>query len=201
VKKAPEVLPSHRPAHRPSRRAQITSSALSLFARTPYDEVTVSDIAANADLTPAAVYYHFDGKEQILIEAMREFSEQFLRVASDAFAASDEIGVVVATLLSYARSRRTAALVFFVTTAGLSLGFEAHRKLVRAELSELFALAARRERPKISQAEAGVVGATLVSLIEVSSVAALRGERSFTTLGARRSVAAVSELARRIVGP
>ncbi len=161
----------------------------------------MSDIAAHADLTPAAVYYHFDGKEQILIEAMREFSEEFLRVASDAVTASDEIGTVVATLLSYARSRRTAALVFFVTTAGLSLGFEAHRKLFRAELADLLAVAARRERPKISQAEAGVVGATLVSLIEVSSVAALRGERSFTTLGARRSVEAVSELARRIVGP
>jgi AcrR family transcriptional regulator len=174
---------------------------MSLFARTPYDSVTVADIAALADLTPAAVYYHFDGKEQILLEGMSDFSQELLRVASDAVGDKMEIGQVLATLISHVRTRRTAATVFFVTTAGLNLGFEAHRKLVRAELSELFAEAARRERPKVGKAEAGVIGATLVSLLEVTASAALRGDRSFKTLGARRSLDVVADLARRTVGP
>jgi TetR/AcrR family transcriptional regulator, cholesterol catabolism regulator len=174
---------------------------MSLFARTPYDAVTVADIAAFADLTPAAVYYHFDGKEQILLEGMSDFSQELLRNASDAVAAGTEIGVMVSSLISHVRTRRTAAMVFFVTTTGLNLGFEAHRKLVRAELSELFAEAARRQRLRLTKAEAGVIGATLVSLLEVSAAAALRGERSFKTLGARRSLDVVADLARRVVGP
>jgi AcrR family transcriptional regulator len=174
---------------------------MSLFARTPYDAVTVADIAALADLTPAAVYYHFDGKEQILLEAIRDFSQELLQVASDAVGADIEVGLVLATLLSHIRARRTAATVFFVTTAGLNLGFEAHRKLVRAELSELFAQAARQQRPRVGKAEAGVIGAALVSLLEVNASAALRGDRSFKTLGARRSLEVVADLARRVVGP
>jgi hypothetical protein len=83
----------------------------------------------------------------------------------------------------------------------LSLGFEAHRKLVRAELADLFAMTARRQRDRLSKAEAGVIGAALVSLLEVSASAALRGDRSFTTLGARRSLDVVADLARCIVGP
>ena len=83
----------------------------------------------------------------------------------------------------------------------MNLGFEAHRKLVRAKLSERFAEAARRQRPRVGKAEAGVISAALVSLLEVSSSAALQEERSFQTLGARRSLEVVADLARSVVGP
>jgi AcrR family transcriptional regulator len=136
---------SGRPAHRPSRRSHIITSALSLFVRAPYDDVKVSDIAALADLTAAAVHYHFDGKEQILLEAMREFSEELVAKASDLVHAQADIDSILGQLLAFMRSKRTAATVFYVSSTGLSLSFEAHRKLVRADLAELFEVAVRSD--------------------------------------------------------
>ena len=44
---------------------------MNLFATFPVDEVTVHDIAGAVGMTPAAVYYHFASKEQILVEIGR----------------------------------------------------------------------------------------------------------------------------------
>ena len=43
---------------------------MGLFATMPVEEVTVQDIATAVEMTPAAVYYHFASKEQILTEGM-----------------------------------------------------------------------------------------------------------------------------------
>ncbi len=188
-----------RPAHRPSRRAHIISSALSLFVRAPYDDVKVSDIAALADLTPAAVHYHFDGKEQILLEAMREFSEELLSKASDLVRSEADVDTILTHLITFMRSKRTAATVFYVSSTGLSLSFEAHRKLVRAALAELFEQAVRSDGKRRSRAEVGVMGATLVSLLEVSATTTLRGDETSRVLGSRRLVEVVSSISARIL--
>src|SRR5215218_3624369 len=67
-----------RPAHRPSRRQVVIDGAMGLFATMPVDEVTVQDIASAVEMTPAAVYYHFASKEQILTEGMQLFADQLL---------------------------------------------------------------------------------------------------------------------------
>ena len=51
---------------------------MGLFASFPVDEVTVLDIAGAAGMTPAAVYYHFASKEQILLEGMQQFRDALL---------------------------------------------------------------------------------------------------------------------------
>ena len=51
---------------------------MGLFATMPVDEVTVQDIASAVEMTPAAVYYHFASKEQILTEGMQLFADQLL---------------------------------------------------------------------------------------------------------------------------
>ncbi len=51
---------------------------MGLFATIPVDEVTVQDIATAVEMTPAAVYYHFASKEQILLEGMQQFANQLL---------------------------------------------------------------------------------------------------------------------------
>ena len=68
-----------RPAHRPSRRHVVIDGAMGLFATMPVDEVTVQDIASAVEMTPAAVYYHFASKEQILIEGMQHFARSAAR--------------------------------------------------------------------------------------------------------------------------
>lgn len=189
-----------RPAHRPSRRSHIISSALSLFVRSHYDDVKVADIAALADLTPAAVHYHFDGKAQILLEAMREFSEELLSRAQEGLAAGLSAGALMSSLLGFIRSKRTAATVFFVTATGLSLSFEAHRKLVRVELAEVFADAVRTDGKRRPAAEADVIGAALVSVLEVAASTALRGDETSRTLGSRRLLEVVADLTDRVLG-
>ena len=40
--------------------------------------MTVADIAAAADMTTAAVYYHFPSKEHVLLEGLQLFSAWYL---------------------------------------------------------------------------------------------------------------------------
>jgi AcrR family transcriptional regulator len=171
-----------------------------LFARLPFDDVTVGVIAEAAEVTPAAVYYHFTGKEQILLEGVRSFSDELIAKVQSAADDGLPVGETMTVLIDHIRQRRTFASVFFVSSAGLSPALEAHRKIVRAELAEMFTLTARRTRGRLSTAEAGVMGAALVSLLEVSASSVLGRDQSFKSLGARRMPATISNLADRIVG-
>src|SRR4249920_3338395 len=67
-----------RPAHRPSRRASVIDAAIGLFATYPADAITVADIAAAANMTAAAVYYHFPSKERVLLEGLQSFTRDYL---------------------------------------------------------------------------------------------------------------------------
>ena len=173
---------------------------MKLFARVSFDDVTVGDIADAAEMTPAAVYYHFAGKEQILLEGIQAFSGELVQLAQAGVDESVAVGDLLTSLLDHIRGRHTVASVYFINSAGLNLALEAHRKTVRADLAELFADAARQTGRRLSAAEAGVMGAGLVSLLEVSAVALLGRERTFKGLGVRAVPTAVSDLAGRIVG-
>ena len=189
-----------RPAHRPSRRTHIVESAMKLFARVSFDDVTVGDIADAADMTPAAVYYHFAGKEQILLEGTQVFSSELVTLARQGVDDAIPVADLMTMLLEHVRQRRTSASVFFINSAGLNLALEAHRKTVRADLADLFADAARAGRAKVATAEAGVMGAALVSLLEVSAVATLGRDRAVKGLGVRGLPTVVADLVKRIVG-
>ena len=57
-----------KPANRPSRRQDLIEAAMELFSLQPWDFVTVADIVERAGMTPAAFYYHFSSREQLLEE-------------------------------------------------------------------------------------------------------------------------------------
>jgi AcrR family transcriptional regulator len=173
---------------------------MGLFARVPFDDVTVGHIAEAAEMTPAAVYYHFAGKEQILLEGIQVFSDSVLTAARSAVAAGMPLTEIMIDLLDLVRKRRTSAVVYFINSAGLNLTLETHRKFVRAELAEIFAGAASQSHDRLSAAEAGVMGAGLVSLLEVSSASMLTKDPSFKALGARKFPESVGILAGRVIG-
>lgn len=174
---------------------------MKLFARVSFDDVTVGDIADAADMTPAAVYYHFAGKEQILLEGTQLFSSELVKLARQGLDDAIPVADLMTMLLEHIRQRKTSASVFFINSAGMNLALEAHRKTVRADLADLFADAARAGRPKVAAAEAGVMGAALVSLLEVSAVATLGRDRAVKGLGVRGLPTVVADLVKRIVGP
>src|SRR4051812_5134592 len=50
---------------REDRRAQILAAAVPVFARHGFREASLDDIAAQAGITRAIVYRHFDSKEEL----------------------------------------------------------------------------------------------------------------------------------------
>jgi AcrR family transcriptional regulator len=108
---------------------------MGLFATIPVDEVTVQDIAAVVGMTPAAVYYHFASKEQILLEGMERFRGELIAHVRE-LAASSSLGVgdLVAELIGWVARRRVSATVYFVSSIGLNLLVEALRREMRLEL-------------------------------------------------------------------
>jgi AcrR family transcriptional regulator len=55
-------------SHKPSTRERILDIALELFSEQGYDKTSLRDIAERLGTTKAALYYHFERKEDILLE-------------------------------------------------------------------------------------------------------------------------------------
>lgn len=58
------------PAHRPSRKGEIVDAATRVFARQGYVDTSIQDVARDAGMAPAAIYYHFAGKEELYEAAL-----------------------------------------------------------------------------------------------------------------------------------
>lgn len=54
------------------RRADIQQAALSLFTERGYDATSMREIAEHIGITKAALYYHFDSKEAIILSLFQE---------------------------------------------------------------------------------------------------------------------------------
>jgi len=174
---------------------------MGLFATIPVDEVTVQDIATVVGVTPAAVYYHFASKEQILIDGMQRFRDDLLdRVRTLADTPQMAVGDLVAELLGWVSRRRVPGLVYFVSSIGLNLMIEAVRRDGRQDMVEVLRPVVSAARGRTSRAEAGVIAVALVSLLETALASMLNGDVSYLGLGARSFPAEVGRLANRIAG-
>jgi AcrR family transcriptional regulator len=176
---------------------------MGLFAATPIDEVTVQDVANAVDMTPAAVYYHFASKEQILLEGMKAFRDEFLAEMGRHLPAPGEpegVRTFVTHMVVWAARHRTAATVYFVSSIGLNLLVEALRRETRLEMVELLRRAVVATRGRVSSAEAGVLAVALVSLLETSLASTLNRDASYRSLGNRRFLTEVGRIADRITG-
>ena len=192
-----------RPAHRPSRRQVVIDGAMGLFATMPVDEVTVQDIASAVEMTPAAVYYHFASKEQILIEGMQQFAVQLLDEVRTHLPQRDGargLDDLLTHVIAWTSRRRPQATVYFVNSIGLNLMVEALRRETRVEMIELLSDAVRTVRGRLSRAEAGVIAVALVSLLETSIASLLNQDAAFRGLGARKYNTHVAKIGERIAG-
>ena len=193
-----------RAAHRPSRKQWVIEAATELFATQPPDEVTVADIAARAEMTSAAVYYHFSSKDQVLAETMRAFAaalREQLQAITDAHEPGSDIGTSVTTLLAWMGEHRSAATVFFVSSAGMSQDAEALRQESRTQVLDELVRLIRKARVSVSDAEAAVIGLGLLALLETAAISQVRGDDVYRSLGHRAFVREVGELAERITSP
>ncbi len=178
---------------------------MGLFALHPPEHVTVADIAAAADMTAAAVYYHFPSKEHVLLEGLRGFTLRFVAAIRDLAGADGARGwpaAFMSDLLDWLSQDRTAATVFFSHSFGVDAAIEALRREVRIEEVRILARAIRqRVGATRSNVEPEVVAIGLVSLIEIGAKSWLTHDSVFLGLGQRRFVAELGSVAERLVGP
>ena len=176
---------------------------MGLFATMPVDEVTVQDIASAVEMTPAAVYYHFASKEQILLEGMQLFRDALLARVRDHLPVTGEVDgvrLLLADVLAWTNRHRVPATVYFVNSIGLNLLVEALRRDTRLQLVDLLSDAVRAARGRLGPADAGVIAVALVSLLETALASMLNQDVTYRSLGSRRFAAEVGAIGDRIAG-
>jgi AcrR family transcriptional regulator len=177
---------------------------MGLFALHPPEAVTVADIAAAADMTAAAVYYHFPSKEHVLLEGLQIFCARYLstmRELSRADEHEDWASRLVGELLEWLEQNRAPATVYFAHSAGVDASIEALRRETRIEQVDLLARAIRVHLAQSrSNVEPEVAAIGLVSLIENAASSWLTQDAVFLGLGRRRFVTETGLLAERLVG-
>ncbi|WP_051721167.1 MULTISPECIES: TetR/AcrR family transcriptional regulator [Actinomycetes] len=186
-----------RAAHRPSRREVVVEAAMHLYSVRSIEDVTVADIAAEAHMTSAAVYYHYPSKDEVLLGGLRLFAEQLLdelrgKVAEDSDA---PLGDIIVRLLEWTDSQRSASLVYFVRSPGWSLSIEALRREVRLEMLAVFSAELRTRNRVASKAKQAAAATALSSLLEVSAASWLTEDAVLANLGRRKFSDEVRELA------
>jgi AcrR family transcriptional regulator len=177
---------------------------MGLFAFHPPESVTVADIAAAADMTAAAVYYHFPSKEHVLLEGLEMFTRQYVATVKE-LSRVDQDGSwasrLVAELLEWLEQNRTAATVYFAHSAGVDAAIEALRRETRIEQVVVLARAVRAHAGRSrSSVEPEVAAIGLVSLIENAASSWLTQDAVFLGMGRRRFVNETASLAQRMVG-
>ena len=178
---------------------------MGLFALHPPEDVTVADIAAAADMTAAAVYYHFPSKEHVLLEGLQIFTGRYLATIRDLARAA-----AVTRTGPRARSRscstgwsRSVRRPSSTSrhSAGVDASVEALRRETRIEQVVILARAIRaHDRRSRANVVPEVAAIGLVSLIENAASSWLTQDAVFLGLGRRRFVAETVALAERIVG-
>jgi AcrR family transcriptional regulator len=178
---------------------------MGLFALHPPESVTVADIAAAADMTAAAVYYHFPSKEHVLLEGLQDFADQFLGAIRNLARGDGDAPWprhFVAGMLEWLDINRTPAIVYFAHSAGVDAAIEALRRETRIQQVVLMARAIRSYvGGSRSSVEPEVAAIGLVSLIENAARSWLTQDAVFLGLGRRRFISETASLAERIVTP
>ncbi|WP_181384310.1 TetR/AcrR family transcriptional regulator [Streptomyces sp. NWU49] len=137
--------PTRRQAAAQETRRKLLHAALENFSRRPYGEVTVGDIARTAGVAHGLLSHHFQGKESLYAEVVREIDQQ-LRAATE-FASE---GPVVDRL----RQHFTAHLRFLAAHEDVAL----HLVLRRAQATDLASAAFEATREEGVRTICAVLG-------------------------------------------
>lgn len=193
---------SSRPANRPSRRHEILEAAVDLLAVQPPDEIAVSDIAAHCGMTPAAFYYHFASKDEILDEIVADFAARWSDVVQSALAEihdREDLATCVDEVLAWVEDNEQSARVYFVTSIGATSACEATRRSTRNDLGRRAAKALRESAPDQDRIRLAIAGLGLITLLEIIARSRLELDASYRTLGPVRFRATAAQLAESLI--
>lgn len=178
-----------KPANRPSRRQDLIAAAVELFALQPSDLVTVADIVERAGMTPAAFYYHFSSREQLLDEIVRDFAATWVDALEgllSAAATPEQLAEVAVGLVDEIETMEQVAKIFFLSGATAPVLVEQIRREARARLIKSAARAVERIDSMRKTPAAMVNGLSMIVLYETAVRSRLSLDDSYRTLGPRR---------------
>ncbi|MZP29690.1 TetR family transcriptional regulator [Heliobacterium undosum] len=69
---------------------QIFQGAVDIFAEKGFDRATMDEVAERSGVAKGTLYYHFDGKEDLIAYLMEEGTERLSQYVRDAVAGSDD---------------------------------------------------------------------------------------------------------------
>lgn len=193
---------STRPANRPSRRHEILEAAIDLLAAQPPDEIAVSDIATHCGMTPAAFYYHFASKDEILEEIVDTFAAQWAERVHSALAdvsTQEDISGCVDDVLTWVEENERAGRVYFVTSIGATSACETTRRRTRNDLARRAARTLREVAPEQDRVRLAIAGLGLITLLEIVGRSRLENDPSYRTLGPVKFRATAGSIAESLV--
>jgi AcrR family transcriptional regulator len=178
-----------KPANRPSRRQDLIGAAVELLSLQPWDMVTVADIVDRAGMTPAAFYYHFSSREQLLEEVVEDFAEKWvvtIEASLEQARTIEDLCQIPVMLLSEIEDSQEVARIFFLSAASAPMLVERIHRDARNRLVCAAIDAVTRIAPKRTVAMSRVSGVALVLVCEMAVRAHLSLDDTYRVLGPRR---------------
>jgi AcrR family transcriptional regulator len=94
-----------------ARRAEIVAAATSVFARTPYETVTIADIARESGASRSLILHYFEDKAGVFTAAIEAFVDRAARQLSPSRSGGPEaIAANIDALLGFAAAHRETVL-------------------------------------------------------------------------------------------
>lgn len=141
---------SPRPRVAPQRRQQIVDALFRCMARQGYGDVTITDLAAEAEVARGAINFFFRSKQEILRalldRAIADYQRRLRPILERPEPAHDQMRAVLETLLAPTRAARKMVVVFlnYYALGPASPELAAPLREFFREYRRLFALILRR---------------------------------------------------------
>lgn len=164
----PKQSTARRPAHRPSRRDDVLAAGTVEFVERGFASVSVTDIAKRAGVTPAAVYYHFPTKEDVLLALVGRTGDAITALCAEsieAAAVEDAVTALIDRFLAWMETHPAEARLYYQSSQGATADVEALRRGQRShQVTALLNGPLKAARGSMSATELRVVAIALLVL-------------------------------------
>jgi TetR/AcrR family transcriptional repressor of bet genes len=166
-----------RPSNKAKRRAEIVNALQNVIARVGYEGASIQAISKEAGIASGLVHYHFQNKQEILVELVHSLAEtsitRYKVLKSNASGAKERIEAFIDTALALGEGSNEQAVAAWVVIGAESIRQEAVRELYQeiialqlAELRNLLQNYALEYDKALSENAIECISAMIISTIE-----------------------------------